>query len=309
MNDYFEHASMWSAVATVLWKDYHFDYAAALRVTVECHLALKCKASVDDPMTLSLPPIIDQAWHFAILNTALYRQYCERALGGKFLDHSTVTADDDVAVKNERVAATILKYIDLFHRKPPVDLWQLETEINANGKRVREGPTVTKQMVLDEPVVLKRATIIKQEINVPGIVSVIDDDDEPIAVEKNKKNKKKRPRETAHVIETKKSSDEHDKYAFDVPVIVGETPETKKDNQITVFVKSINGKTVTVHRIDPDDWTIGNIKWFVECQTDIPSEGSRLIFAGRNLDDDKTLSHYNIRDHSTFHIVYSIRAC
>lgn len=264
MSDFFEHASLWSAVATVLSNDYYFDYAAALRVTVECHLALKCKASVDDPMSLSLPPIIDQAWHFAILNTALYRQYCEQALGGKFLDHTTVTVNDDVAVKNERVAATILKYVDLFHRKPPVDLWQLE------GRRA--GPTVTKQVVLlDEPVV---ATRVKQEEEEE------EEEHESIVVAEKKKKNKKRPRETADIIET-----------------------------ITVFVKSINGDTVAIYNIDPRVWTVDDIKVNVEAQTDIPSDGARLIFAGRHLDNDKTLHDYNIRNNSTFHIVRNMRGC
>jgi hypothetical protein len=80
---------------------------------------------------LSLPPHIDLAWHQAILNTALYREFCEE-LFCRMMDHTTVTSQDSVEAKNNRVSATETIYRKMFNAEPSSDLWKREDDIHNN---------------------------------------------------------------------------------------------------------------------------------------------------------------------------------
>ena len=77
------------------------------------------------------------------------------------------------------------------------------------------------------------------------------------------------------------------------------------NNQIQIFVKSINGKSRTLN-VSPDD-TIATIKQQINEKEGISAEEQRLIFAGKNLDDEKTLKDYNIGAESTIHLVLRVR--
>ena len=66
-------------------------------------------------------------------------------------------------------------------------------------------------------------------------------------------------------------------------------------------MKTLTQKTVTIN-VDANG-TIARFKYSIQDKEGIPPDQLRLLFSGKKLENEKTISYYNIQRESTIHII------
>ena len=98
-----------------------------------------------------------------------------------------------------------------------------------------------------------------------------------------------------------------DEYTLsDYNIQKGATLHLVLPGNVLIFLRTLTGKTIPLE-LEPGDNSIENVKAKFQEKEGVPPELQRLVFAGRSLEDGRTLSDYNIQNASTVHVIYLYR--
>jgi hypothetical protein len=238
------------------------------------------KKDYDD---ISPSPDVDKIWHEMLLYTELYRKACH-IIKGKIIHHRPITPCD----LRQRYKKTLQLYDQFYCDRnekfwPDIDTWK-----NTNND-----------------------VIIVEILNksLPHILSFPNDTIDNIRTK------------IQETIDFKIESlfiygKNSDIFFFDketspyMRVWIQNTSDVLTGNDgenIQLFIKTLTGLTITLHVNTL--YTIQRLRFMIELNEGIPANQQRLVFSGKQVEDEKSLMHYDIHDGCTMHLTLRLRGC
>lgn len=90
-------------------------------------------------------------------------------------------------------------------------------------------------------------------------------------------------------------------------IVKGSSSETVcRELGFQICLKTILGNTICIHNMS-SSFTVGHLKQKIQNSEDVPSDEIRLMFAGKQLENHRTMAYYNIQKESTIHWVLNLR--
>ena len=89
--------------------------------------------------------------------------------------------------------------------------------------------------------------------------------------------------------------------------LAGKKRQRLADNAFNIFVKTQTGRTRTI-KVDHAT-TVGALKAMLHDAGEAPVDQQRIIFAGKQLEDERTLYDCRVADPSTLHLILRLRGC